>query len=107
MASPVGPIAGVTLSRTLVPTLPPQYLSRKHLFPLIENNLPGSTLVIAPPGYGKTSLIAEWASHHRDQVIWLTISEHDELQEMSALFIQATRNLIPGFAPWFESPRIS
>jgi ATP/maltotriose-dependent transcriptional regulator MalT len=59
-------------------------------------------VLIAPAGYGKTSLVAEWALAQRDRVIWLTITESDSLQDMSGLFIQATRNIIPGFAPWFE-----
>jgi ATP/maltotriose-dependent transcriptional regulator MalT len=94
--------SGVTLSRTLVPTLPPNFLARKNLFSLLEHPAPSTTVVIAPAGYGKTSLVAEWALAHRDRVIWLTITESDTLQDMSALFIQATRNIIPGFAPWFE-----
>jgi len=94
--------SGVTLSRTLVPSLPPNYLSRKHLFEFLEQPSPSTTVVIAPAGYGKTSLVAEWALTRRDHLIWLTITESDSLQDMSALFIQATRNVIPGFAPWFE-----
>jgi LuxR family maltose regulon positive regulatory protein len=94
--------SGITLSRTLVPTLPPNYLSRKHLFSLLEHPAPSTTVLIAPAGYGKTSLVAEWALAHRDRVIWLTITESDSLEDMSALFIQATRNIIPNFAMWFE-----
>lgn len=94
---------GVTLSRTLIPTLPPNYLSRKHLFSLLEIASPSTTVLIAPAGYGKTSLVAEWALAQRDRVIWLTITESDTLEDMSALFIQATRNIIPDFGRWFET----
>ncbi len=69
--------SGVTLSRTLVPTLPPNYLSRKHLFEFLEQPSPSTTVVIAPAGYGKTSLVAEWALTRRDHLIWLTITESD------------------------------
>lgn len=95
--------SGVTLSRTLIPVLPPNYLSRKHLFPLLDHPAPSTTVVLAPTGFGKTSIVAEWAASQRDRVIWLTITESDSLDDMSALFIQATRNVIPGFAPWFEN----
>jgi ATP/maltotriose-dependent transcriptional regulator MalT len=91
-----------TLSRTLIPVLPPNFLSRKHLFHLLDNPASGTTIVIAPAGYGKTSLVSEWAQTERERVIWLTLTERDSLSDMSVLFIQATRNLIPGFAPWFE-----
>jgi ATP/maltotriose-dependent transcriptional regulator MalT len=94
--------SGVTLSRTLVPTLPPNYLSRKHLFHLLDQESPSTTVVIAPAGYGKTSLVAEWAQSRKDEVIWTTLTESDTLEEMSAIFIQATRNILPGFAPWFD-----
>jgi ATP/maltotriose-dependent transcriptional regulator MalT len=94
--------SGVTLSRTLIPILPPNYLSRKHLFPLLDQPSPSTTVLIAPAGYGKTSLVAEWAQSRKEQVIWTTLTESDSLEEMSAIFIQATRNILPGFAPWFE-----
>jgi LuxR family transcriptional regulator, maltose regulon positive regulatory protein len=94
---------GITLTRTFIPTLPAHYLSRKHLFPLIENEAPGTTIVIAPAGYGKSSLVSEWAQSRAKSVIWMTVSNEDSLAEMSAMLIVATRNVIPGFAPWFES----
>jgi ATP/maltotriose-dependent transcriptional regulator MalT len=94
--------SGVTVSRTLIPVLPPNFLTRKHLFPLLENPSPSTTVVLAPAGYGKTSLVAEWAQTKRDHVIWVTLAESDTLEEMSRIFIQATRNILPGFAPWFD-----
>lgn len=94
--------SGVTLSRTVIPTLPPNYLSRKHLFNLLEHPAPHTTVVLAPAGYGKTSLVAQWAKTQQNRVIWTTLTEHDSLEEMAQIFIQATRNVIPGFAPWFD-----
>ena len=93
---------GVTISRTLIPTLPPGNLSRKHLFPLIDNDVSGTTFVIAPGGYGKSSLVAEWAQNQSKGVIWMTVANADTLNEMSAMLITATRRVLPGFAPWFE-----
>lgn len=29
-------------------------------------------LVTAPPGFGKTSLLAEWARHHHDSIVWVS-----------------------------------
>ena len=95
--------SGITLSRTMIPTLPPNNLSRKQLFSLLDNPSPSTTVVLAPAGYGKTSLVAEWAHSQRDRVIWVTLTESDTLQEMSGIFIQATRNILPGFAPWFDT----
>lgn len=93
---------GVTLSRTLIPTLPSGYLSRKRLFPLIDNEPGGTTFVIAPGGYGKSSLVAQWAQYQSNGVIWMTVANGDTVNEMSAMLIIATRQVIPNFAPWFE-----
>ena len=95
--------SGVTLARTLIPVLPPNFLSRKHLFPLLDQPAPHTTVVLAPAGYGKTSLVAEWARSQSERVIWVTLTESDTLEEMSSIFIQATRNILPGFAPWFDT----
>jgi len=94
---------GITLSRTLIPTLPTGYLSRKRLFPLLENEPSGSTFVIAPGGYGKTSLVAEWAQYQSKGVIWMTVANGDTINEMSAMLIAATTQVLPNFAPWFEN----
>ena len=93
---------GSSLSRAVIPALPPHYLSRKHLFHLLENAGASTTVVIAPFGYGKTTLTAEWARSQKKKVIWITLTDRDSLADMSALFIQATRNAIPGFGNWFE-----
>lgn len=93
-------LSGVSISRTHIPALPPGYLTRRHLFPLIDNDAPGTTLIIAPAGYGKSSLAAQWAQDK--PTIWMTIADGDSLNEMSAMMIAATRNLIPGFGQWFE-----
>jgi LuxR family transcriptional regulator, maltose regulon positive regulatory protein len=33
--------------------------------------------VVAPPGYGKTTLLAQWAQHQGDRIGWVTIDPHD------------------------------
>lgn len=92
----------VTISRTLIPNLPAEYLSRRHLFTLINNEPSGTTFVIAPGGYGKTTLVSEWAQSQQKPVIWMTVANGDTTNEMSAMLIGATRRVIPNFAPWFE-----
>lgn len=95
-----GLVSGINLTRTFIPSLPPGYLNRKHLFPLLDNQAPGTTLVIAPAGYGKSSFVAQWAQEKR--AIWMTVTEGDSLNEMSAMMIRATRNVIPNFGLWFD-----
>ena len=33
--------------------------------------------VVAPPGYGKTTLLAQWAQHRRPRVAWVSADERD------------------------------
>jgi LuxR family maltose regulon positive regulatory protein len=33
--------------------------------------------IVAPPGYGKTLLLADWAARERRPVAWLTLDDHD------------------------------
>jgi LuxR family transcriptional regulator, maltose regulon positive regulatory protein len=33
--------------------------------------------VVAPPGYGKTTLLAQWARRKGDRVGWVTVDPHD------------------------------
>lgn len=93
-------ISGVTLSRTLAPTLPTNFLSRKHLFSLFSDKKPGATLLVAPAGYGKSSLVAEWSHQSESKVIWTRLSKQDSYQSLALHMIQSARNIIPNFAPW-------
>jgi len=96
-------IDGVMLSRTLAPSLPNNLITRKHLFKLLSEKRPGATLVIAPAGYGKTSLVAEWAKQCTSKVIWTQINSKDSLIQLSQHMIQSVRNVVPDFAPWANS----
>ena len=98
-----GVIDGVTLSRTMPPLLPANFLARRHLLEKIDVSAPGTTLIIAPIGYGKTSLATEIAQRYSDRTFWYTMVEDDSASQFNAHVIQAVRNVIPDFAPWFES----
>lgn len=92
----------ITLSRIRPPELPANFLARRHLFELIDDRAPGYTMVVAPAGYGKTSLIAEWAKHSKKKVIWYTMSETDTFVGIAEYLISAIRQVIPNFAPDLE-----
>jgi ATP/maltotriose-dependent transcriptional regulator MalT len=87
----------ITLSRIRPPELPANFLSRRHLFELIDDRAPGYTMVVAPGGYGKTSLIAEWAKQSKKKVAWYTMSESDKMGEIPTYLISAIRQVIPNF----------
>ena len=97
----------ITLSRVRPPELPANFLSRRHLFELIDDRAPGYTMVVAPAGYGKTSLIAEWAKQSKKKVIWYTMSETDNFVGINVYLIAAIREVIPNFAPDLEGKTVT
>ena len=96
-------IVGVTLSRTLPPFLPANFFARHHLIEKIDVRAPGTTLIVGPIGYGKTSLATEIAQRYPDRTFWYTMVDEDSAPKFNAHLIQAVRNVIPDFAPWFDS----
>lgn len=99
---PADVIAGVGLSRTLPPILTPNFLTRKHILDDLLIDRAGVTLISAPAGFGKSSLVAEFLTGIKHPVIWYTVGERDGTAELHAHLLQAARNVIPGFAPWFS-----
>ena len=102
LGRPTGVIPGVSLSRTLPPVLPPNYLSRKHLLSDVLIAQQGITLITAPTGFGKSSLVAEYVADLSFPVVWYTATDSDNTQELNAHFIQAIRNVKPDFGPWYD-----
>ncbi len=98
-----GVITGVTLSRTLPPLLPANFLARRHLVEKIDVKAPGTTLITGPIGYGKTSLATEIAEQYSDRTFWYTMVDEDSASKFNAHVIQSVRNVIPGFASWYEA----
>ena len=89
--------SGVSLPRSQPPALSGNFLSRKHLFDLFESNAPGATLVIAPAGFGKTTLVAEWVKENARPTFWYTVDATDSIQDFQAHVIAAITVHFPNF----------
>jgi LuxR family maltose regulon positive regulatory protein len=69
---------GVPRAKTAVPRLSPRYLHRPRLLDLLDGAAEGQvTLVSAPPGYGKTLLLAEWAAGRTACPAWVSLDGDD------------------------------
>lgn len=97
-----GVIPGVNLSRTLPPVLPPNFISRKSILADIAIDRAGLTIVAAPAGYGKTSLVAEFVSNLETPVAWVTFDDSDDEEFFNSHLMQAIRNAIPNFGIWYS-----
>ncbi len=95
-----GVISGLNISKTLPPALPPNFISRKSILEKVEIDRAGITLVVAPDGYGKTSLVAEYVTTLDYPVIWLSFNDQDDYRSFSLHLLQSIRNLLPEFGKW-------
>jgi LuxR family maltose regulon positive regulatory protein len=60
------------------PAQRPATVERDRLLgPLLDGRGPRVVAVIAPPGYGKTTLLAQWAAREPRPVAWLTLDDLD------------------------------
>lgn len=89
-------------SRIVAPAVPANFISRKHLFHLFETGLPGVTVVAAPAGYGKSSLVSQWAENSAIPTVWLNINSADSTQTFFEHVIAAIRVKFPDFGSDFE-----
>ena len=89
------------MSQTLPPVLPPNFLSRKSILSRVAVDRGGVSLIVAPAGYGKTSLVAEFVSTLEFPVIWLSFSDSDDEQTFNSHLVQAVRNVFPGIGSWY------
>ncbi|CAB4838683.1 MAG: hypothetical protein F2766_04130 [Actinobacteria bacterium] len=90
-----GGALGVSLPRSQPPATPPNFISRKQLFPLFETEVPGATLVVAPTGYGKTSLVSEWAQASERPTIWYTVDSNDSFEDFKTHLESSIQSFIP------------
>jgi hypothetical protein len=88
---------GVSFPRSQPPAINANFLSRKHLFSLFENNLPGATLVVAPAGYGKTTLVSEWEQASERPTFWYTMDKTDTIKDFQAHVIASIESYFPNF----------
>ncbi|GEL22398.1 helix-turn-helix transcriptional regulator [Pseudonocardia sulfidoxydans NBRC 16205] len=68
----------VVTAKLAIPRLSPIHLHRPRLVSALEHDGAPVTLISAPAGYGKTSVVAEFAASHHDHVGWLSLDERDD-----------------------------
>jgi LuxR family maltose regulon positive regulatory protein len=66
-------------TKFLRPTSDPRAVRRERLSSLLEPGPPKKlNLVIAPAGFGKTTLAAQWCARNPAPAAWLSLDEHDD-----------------------------
>ncbi|MCP4428651.1 MAG: hypothetical protein GY803_29545 [Chloroflexi bacterium] len=67
-------------TKLFVPPLRPSLVPRSRLLTKLEDGIEGKlSLVAAPAGFGKTTLIVHWLKQQARPVAWLSLDENDDL----------------------------
>ncbi len=87
------------------PTRPP-LLTRPHLLAKLSEHLPRKlTLISAPAGFGKTTLLSEWIAHTPHPAAWLSLDEEDRPTTRFLLYlIAALQTIAPSLGKELLSP---
>ncbi|APV43609.1 LuxR family transcriptional regulator, maltose regulon positive regulatory protein [Dehalogenimonas formicexedens] len=87
----------ILATKLYVPRPPPKVVLRPHLIELLNNGLHRKlTLISAPAGFGKTTLVSEWVSGCGRPVAWLSLDarDNDPISFLSYL-IAALQTIFP------------
>jgi LuxR family maltose regulon positive regulatory protein len=99
------PEAVLLETKLMRPRIRSEHVLRRDLLSALRSGSRRLTLVAAPPGFGKTTLLAEWAADlephrphrpHRPAVAWLTVDEDDnDPARFFAYMVEALRREEP------------
>ena len=63
------------LTKLYIPPIRPELVSRPRLIERLNEGLYRKlTLISAPAGFGKTTLVSEWAADYQGPVAWLSLT---------------------------------
>jgi len=93
----------ILATKLYIPTCPPKVVSRPRLIERLNKGLCEEggygqqlTLISAPAGFGKTTLLSEWISNCQRLVAWLSLDEGDsDLTRFLVYFIAALQRVVP------------
>jgi LuxR family maltose regulon positive regulatory protein len=70
-----GPALDLVASKLLRPLTRPGTIHRSALIERLANGDPRR--IVAPPGYGKTTLLSQWAERNGQAFAWVSVDESD------------------------------
>ncbi|PDV97791.1 LuxR C-terminal-related transcriptional regulator [Candidatus Chloroploca asiatica] len=72
--------ASLLLTKLFIPSVPPNIIHRPQLIERLTAGLQAGkllTVVSAPAGYGKSTMLAQWITAYQGQVAWLSLDDRD------------------------------
>ncbi|NCC31827.1 MAG: hypothetical protein EOM24_07345, partial [Chloroflexia bacterium] len=91
--------ASLLLTKLFIPSVPPNLIHRPQLLERLTVGLQAGkllTVVAAPAGYGKSTLLAQWITAYHGQVAWLSLDDRDNhLLRFWRYFVAALQTVSP------------
>src|SRR5574339_564472 len=91
--------APILATKLYIPPPPPNIVARPRLIEQLNEGLSTRrklTLISAPAGFGKTTLVSAWITGYGGQVAWLSLDEGDsDLVRFLTYVIVALRAVVP------------
>src|SRR2546425_6684812 len=98
----------VLSGRLAPPRLPAALVEREPLLSALDGALATPlTLLSAPAGFGKTTLLSAWARRHEAQVAWLSLEERDTSPTRFWVSLIAALRRGGGYAPSFGETAVA
>jgi LuxR family maltose regulon positive regulatory protein len=93
-------------TKLYVPTVKPNHVERRRLTELLNGGAKGRlTLISAPAGFGKTTLLSEWSLQSELPIAWVSLDEGDNnLGRFLAYLVAALGTLREGFGEGILDP---
>jgi LuxR family maltose regulon positive regulatory protein len=86
-------------TKLFIPSPRPELVSRPHLIARLNEGLkrtPGMTLISAPAGFGKTTLVSEWLANCTRPAAWVSLDEGDnDPARFLTYLVAALQTVIP------------
>ncbi len=100
----------ILTTKIQIPPLPPQTVRRTRLLEELDRGLQPNarvTLISAPAGYGKTTLLSDWLQRSDLPAAWLSISEGDnDAARFISYLVAAARLADDAYAPDLDVPTL-
>jgi LuxR family maltose regulon positive regulatory protein len=96
----------ILLTKLFLPSVPQGFIRRPRLLDELNSGLKAGktlTLVSAPAGYGKSSLLAEWITDFKGQAAWLSLDDRDnKVQRFWTYVTEALLTISPSLGQALE-----
>jgi LuxR family maltose regulon positive regulatory protein len=89
-----GPVFDLTISKLLRPLVRPGTIRRSSLLERLAGDNRPIVSVSAPPGYGKTTLLSQWAERDGQAFAWVSVDEGDNDPKVLLTYVAEALNAV-------------